>query len=454
MGHTFRVVSVPYVPYMDFEKHSDEPGATVTPKDSMDVRVLLTFAKALNFTFKVREAPNRSWGMEKDGIFDGAMGQLQREEMDFCTVSGPTPERLWVSQHIMAYPSDTMNVISLKPSPLPENLSLLRPLTAELWLALLGSALAYGVTLWLLQKTWWWLAGGHAVKFSVALQYSWGTLLEQPPSDPSINDSGRLLVGWWLMFCVVIDTCYRSSLIAHMTVQGKTRPPESFEDLVKQDGWKWCTEPWFLKGIPFEYLSQHNDPVVKQIYKEMEVLRADEALKKVLEGSYSLIDLENYISIIIDSRWADSFGNTPFYISKKGITMIASFGWSVRKGAPFYHRFGQLMFRLKDAGIITYWIDDVIATRVKKNRETIAEDPQPDLGDTLDVDSSNEVLGMRHLLVPFYLLVLGCTIASLTLMTEYLIHRFSKHPSTVVIDGRGIWKSWKKNESEAGLRYT
>lgn len=73
------------------------------------------------------------------------------------------------------------------------------------------------------------------------------------------------------MFCVVIGTGYRSSLISHLTVKGKSRTLETFQDLLEQKEWKWGTERWVLSGNPLEYFSKNTDPVVKQIYDKIEV---------------------------------------------------------------------------------------------------------------------------------------------------------------------------------------
>lgn len=50
MGHKYRVVAVRYFPYIDYKTDTAEPGSTVTPKDSIDFRILTTLAAALNFT--------------------------------------------------------------------------------------------------------------------------------------------------------------------------------------------------------------------------------------------------------------------------------------------------------------------------------------------------------------------------------------------------------------------
>ncbi|XP_042233809.1 glutamate receptor ionotropic, kainate 4-like [Homarus americanus] len=425
MGHKFKIVAVSYFPYIDYKRNSDKPGSEVTLKDSLDARLLEAFASVLNFTFQIHEEPNRSWGLENNGIFSGMMGQLQREETDFCTESAPTPERLKAVEYARGYPSDIMIVTSLKPTLLPQYLSLVRPFAGDLWIALLVGVVAWSVIMWVLQRAWWWVAGGSGVKFNTALLYGWGALLEQPPADPSINISGQMLIGLWLLFSLVITTGFRSSLIAHLTVQGTSKPVETLEDILKEDSWRWGTESKLYKGAVIEYFSKHNDRVVKQIHQGLEILDSEKALQKVLDGGYSLIVFKNYISVIVASRYTDARGQTPFFISNKGISVLANLGWGFRKGAPFYPRFSKLMLRLEAAGLTSYWTDNVIARRVRENRATTALDSQAPQGDTtqqLSVVRSQVVLGLNHLQGAFYVLFLGYIVAFLTLLWEKVAH--------------------------------
>ncbi|XP_042233764.1 glutamate receptor ionotropic, delta-2-like [Homarus americanus] len=421
MGHKLKIVSVPHFPFMDFSRDI-ESGSIIVPRDSIDARMLKTIVSKLNFTFEHRAEPELTWGLEKNGTFNGIIGQLQREETDFSTVAGPTPSRFKVVDYVRTYPADIMTVISLNPTLLPQHLSLIRPFEGDLWFALIASVVAWGLLMWLMQRAWGWVAGGRGVKFSTAILYSWGALLEQPPPNTAISDSGRLLVGWWLVFCLIITTGFRSSLIAHMTVQGKTLPIETFEDLVKQDNWKWGTEPWIFSGIPYDYFSKHTDPVIKTIYQKVERVTKTEGLQKVLDGGFTLIHWEIYFSIFIDSYYSDAHGNTPFHVSKKGVPMIAFFGWAFRKGAPFYPRFCELIFRLQDAGIISHWNKDALARRVRENKAATGQHTQKD---PTQVESKEMSLGLHHLQGAFFLLFLGLGVAVLMLLVEYLAHSHS-----------------------------
>lgn len=82
--------------------------------------------------YEIYEQRDRKWGVLTDGNFNGMMGDLQREESDFCMIAAPTPERLQVIDYTKGYTPDVMIVLSLKPTLLPENLALIRPFSGEL----------------------------------------------------------------------------------------------------------------------------------------------------------------------------------------------------------------------------------------------------------------------------------------------------------------------------------
>ncbi|XP_063885529.1 probable glutamate receptor [Scylla paramamosain] len=370
--------------------------------------------------YEIREEPNRTWGLESNGVHTGMMGQLQREEADFCTIAAPTPQRLAVVDYMRGYPSDYMTVISLKPSILPQHMALIRPFSEIVWIGVLTCVFMLGFTMWLLQKLFRWFVHGSNVPLHRTVMYSWGALLEQPPSDPSISVSGQLLVGWWLMFCLIVSTGFRSSLIAHLTVQGKTQPPKTMKDLVEADNWKWSTEPWLLKGVPHEYFSRHPDPVVQKIYEEMELLSTEEAVKRVMKGRFAMIIYENYMAPIIATRYTDSLGRTPFYISKESFPIMAAFGWGFRKGAPFFRRMNQMLNSLRDAGIITYWTKEVIAQRIREEREKRRTETYDILTDFQKEDDSVIALGIQHLQGAFILLGIGSVVAMLSFIVEFI----------------------------------
>ncbi|MPC50445.1 putative glutamate receptor [Portunus trituberculatus] len=419
-GHTFKVSTVPYFPYVAYSRDMSERGNMVTLQDSLNVRVLITASATLNFTYEVWETPDRSFGnLNAQGQFNGLVGELQREETDFCLLLTPTSKRLEVIDYLRLEPTDYMVVLSEKPSLLSAVMSIMRPFSNELWVGLVVGLVVWSMTAWMLQLLWKEATGGPGVSLRRILMYGWGALLEQPPADPSKNFSGQMLVGWWLVFCLIIVTGFKSSLIAHLTVQAKSQTPEGLQDLVEFDNWKWGIEPWMLDGQLLNYFEKSTDQVVQEVYQRIEKFTLKELLQKVLEGRYSIVSAKNYLMVIIASNYVDKYGQMPFHIGREERGILACFGWGIRKGAPFLEAFLTLASRLEDAGLIKHWTEVVVAQRVKETRAKAAPKATNVLG-SLDEDKE-VILSMDHLQGAFYLLFLGSGVASITLLTEKIL---------------------------------
>ncbi|KAK3893602.1 hypothetical protein Pcinc_002592 [Petrolisthes cinctipes] len=270
---------------------------------------------------------------------------------------------------------------------------------------------------------WSQVTGGPDIRVDTALLYSLGSLLEVHPKVPTSATSGQVMVGWWLVYCLVIYTGFESELISHLTVnKGRTRPPETLEDLVNADGWKWGIDAWIWTGVPLEYFTRHKDKVVVEIYKKLEVIEAHKGLKKILRNGYSLLAVTNYITVEASSYYGDGHGNIPFFITKKSVTMFSFFAWGFRLGAPFYHRFNRMTQQLDAAGIITLWVNQVINQRIKDNRHIAELTGGIYYGDKSESEDGHVVLGLDHLQGAFYLLFLGAIVCLLGLLVEILIH--------------------------------
>ncbi|XP_050714157.1 probable glutamate receptor [Eriocheir sinensis] len=370
----------------------------------------------------MRENPTRSFGYRgPDGLYSGMVGELQREEAEVCMILAPTHDRLEVIDYLRLEPAETLVIVSLKPTLLPAYLSLLRPFSFVLWISLLACMVAWGVVLWLMQRAWRLLTGGREVYLKTTLLYSWGALLEKSLRDPSINVSGQLLVSWWLMFCFVISASFKSSLIAHLTVQGKSKTLESLQDLVETDGWTWGSEQTLFNGAPVDFFRKQRSPVMKEIYENMEVTDLGTVMAKVLDGGFSLIIFKKFIQILINSKYTDSYGQTPFYTSREEMNLLACLGWGVRRGSPFLNEFVNLQSRIEDSGLVALWTEEVMARRVQENREAAKVEQNAVQILKTQEDASQMVLALDHLQGAFYLLLLGSGVALLTLQAETLL---------------------------------
>ncbi|XP_063876905.1 uncharacterized protein LOC135109456 [Scylla paramamosain] len=150
----------------------------------------------------------------------------------------------------------------------------------------------------------------------------------------------------------------------------------------------------------------------------MKVMDINEALTKVLNGKFALINYEKFVSINIASYHTDDRGRTPFQISKKGISIMAAFGFGFRKGAPFFDRFHELVTRLEDTGIIKHWTEAVIAQRILDNRMTTDPVPYGSKSYYSQGRFDQVVLGVDNLQGGFYVVFFGIGLGIVALILE------------------------------------
>ncbi|XP_071546586.1 glutamate receptor ionotropic, delta-2-like [Panulirus ornatus] len=425
MGHKFQSVDKTYFPYFTFERSSDTLGTVVYPQDSLNTRMINAIASHFNFTYEVREPLDGKWGLPGKGKnWTGIIGTLQHQQADFTLDITLTPQRAEVVEFSRVYIDESIVILSSKPRPLPEYLSLIRPLAGELWLILLVSVGVWGVMLWLLQKAWSWASGGRGFNLSSSLFYSLGIMLEDPPNNPPRNITAQVLVGWWLVFCLVVTTAYRSSLISHLVVQGKSPVINSMEDLVARQGWNWGTPR--MTGALLLVLSTSPYPAVQKVYKGMQANSIDEGLQLVLEGGYAFIYSKYFLKTLIATRYTDDFGYTPLHISATEYPLFAGNGWAFRRGTPFRRRLDRAIQRLLEAGLVTFWMDDVITTHVRNTWHIKQKDTNGSNANVLTYqkDDDEVVLGLHHLQVTFFLLFVGCSVALITFVMEQLVHTY------------------------------
>ncbi|XP_047474685.1 glutamate receptor ionotropic, delta-1-like isoform X2 [Penaeus chinensis] len=422
-GHRFRVVAMRTLPWMDYEGGGGGwAGGPLTPRDSLNARMLRTMAEHSNFTYEVREPPVGRFGLYLgNGSWTGIVGALQQDVADFSTEIGLLPPRLQAMEPSFIYARDRIVIASPKPGPLPQHLAISRPFAGTVWLLVLAGVLVSDVVVWVLLRVVAWVTGAGDAEVGGSVLYSWAVLMENPPPPPSSSSTIRVTVGFLLLYTLVINSAYRSSLIAHLTVQGFPPPINSFEDLLEQGGWTWGSQPLF--GTFFVFFNQSSDPVVQQIYAGMEVASMDEHLAEILKKRHAFVDFKYNLRTQVAARLTDALGYTPVHLSRSEYPSYVGDIWGFRKGAPFRHHICMLQQRLIEAGLIDFWLRDVIRAYADRHRAQ-KKDDSVEATERLSQDRDGTVvLNLSHLQGAFYLLLLGHGAALLLLLLEVFVVR-------------------------------
>ncbi|XP_069190759.1 uncharacterized protein [Procambarus clarkii] len=270
-GHRLRLVVKSYYPFTGFLRSSDPANTTVTPTDCLDIRLLDALAAPRNFTYELRSSPDNQWGVpDKEGRWSGVVGQLQRHLADQSLMLMPTYNRSSAIQYSRLYTGDLVIIISLKPQPLPRYLSIIKPFPGVVWQAVGVSIVVWAAALWVMQRTWTWVVGGRGFTLGSALYISWAIVMENPKDNIPTGMVFRVLVGWWLVATLVINSAYRSALASTLTVQEHAIPIDTFDDLLRQHRWSWGTFSDMLNSSYHDFFA-NNGPIMRLIYDNTEV---------------------------------------------------------------------------------------------------------------------------------------------------------------------------------------
>ncbi|XP_050709223.1 uncharacterized protein LOC126994015 [Eriocheir sinensis] len=195
-------------------------------------------------SYTIREPEDCLWGLEASGgNWTGIVGTLQYEKADFSMDLTLTPQRA----AIVEYGGCTV------------------------WVSMVAGVMVWSLTLWALLRIIQTGAEKHPMKLTRALFYGWGLLLEDTPYDPP--DS--LMLGVWLLVCLVLRTSYTSSLTSHLVVQGESSAINDMETLVRlhgEEGRQWGTQ--IFSGAFNIFLSSGSNPVYHTMKTHMQVSHA------------------------------------------------------------------------------------------------------------------------------------------------------------------------------------
>ncbi|XP_042208317.1 glutamate receptor-like [Homarus americanus] len=411
-GHKLRVVGLSFFPFIKYDREGPEAGSTVTPHDCLDHRMLQEMSERLNFTFEVRLPVDDQWGtLDSNGSWTGMVGTLAMEKADISSCLFSSQARNKVIRFTRTYAPEPLVIVTHKPLPLPQYLAVIKPFKPLVWLTLMVACSVAGMFFWLLQQgTSHHIKKLHNFNLVESVYQTIGILLEQTPFRHPSSLNGRMWVVWWSMFSLILVTMYRSSLVANLTAPEIGVPVNTIKQLLQQDGWTWGIEPGY--GLGWNFLKFSNNTDVKRVFARLEVLEADEQIRRMMEGRHAFFTWKNYAKTLISAKYTDDFGYSPLYVSLNGFTP-GGCGWGCRIGAPFLRSLDTLMHRLLQNRLVHVWLQDLFLVTALEARRSGSNTPSS------SVTSRDVVLKLYHLQSAFYLYFLGLSFALLTFILEF-----------------------------------
>ncbi|CAG2221653.1 GRIN [Mytilus edulis] len=238
------------------------------------------------------------------------------------------------------------------------------------------------------------------------------------------SSSGRTLLSFWWIFCIIMMATYSGNLIAFLTVTKEKLPFTDLSGLVAQDKYQWGIQG----GAIFEQIFKTSEiPEYKKIWSgvveynksDTRVLSyiGDEHIGKVLEGNYAfIVDKTFFDMTMID--------NCELAMTLAEVLQL-QYAMALPNNSPFTKIFTDEIISIHESGLLQIW--------------RLRHWPKPGNCKESILKESNAIT-LIDVQSAFYLIGIGIFVASCSLCMEFCKHKYCKW--------RENWKGKRKTSND------
>lgn len=325
----------------------------------------------------------------------------------------------------IAFDKDYMVFVAPKPGLFPKYLALIRPFVGQVWALVLASLLLLTATFFIISKLEEKVSGIDLSDWSSFGKSSWyvyGTMIgESMTRDTKSAGAGamRVVVGVWMLYCLLITSAYTGNLKAFLTNPGLTSPIDTLQDVLAS-GLPWGM---VLYGEEEEELMA-NSPIgstIRTIWDEKNVMPYSPTVAEVdnvYEGKSVFIDWKSGLEPAIYARFSTAGGDPLVHLASNPVFMPNFPGWAFFKFNPWRATFDKEIQKHLEAGLVDLWKWRVW---VKQKEEALLKGTniafdEPDATAPLTLDDVQSALA---------LIILGVLVSHIIFAMELFTKKFT-----------------------------
>ncbi|XP_071532715.1 glutamate receptor ionotropic, kainate 2-like [Panulirus ornatus] len=427
LGAVLKVVTFEWEPSTLYHRAKN---GSVTHLFGRDVDVVRALAPIFNFSVQFIEPPNgERWGSRlNNGSWSGIVGMLGRGDAD-AAIANLFVNTLMGRDQFQGYSSffdtDESCIMIRTEPPLPRWQSPGLPYRMETWLAILMGLILSGPVIWLVARV---ASVEDEIQELLTLESAYSNALRMHMQEclPRLprRQSTRVLVGFLLLYTIILRTGYSSNLTAFLTVVRRPSGIDTMKELYESHLVLFEAST-FLR----DSLRQSPNPYLRGLARRHVVVKdMPGIIREIAKGR----------GVFIQNRSAMEFlTNTLLGPFRKafGVRMLkecySTFNVAVGlpRNSPLKSRFDRVIGWIFESGLVRHWKQESYAVYKKNKEEVKGEDAN--VSNTLVAIVAGDLggtgglvpLSLDHMQSVFYGLLFCFVVSAITFLYEVAFSR-------------------------------
>ncbi|XP_074655748.1 glutamate receptor-like [Tubulanus polymorphus] len=217
----------------------------------MVVKRLERFPEFTSIEYEVNEPKDGKWGMElSDGTWDGMIAELINGTHDLAaSVFAVNVERRKVLDFTSGVFQDQSVIVVKDPGEESKALLYLKPYRWPVWIGIVAAGFIVGPIQWAFARITPFydkaFRDKHRNKELFDVRCCWwqlyGVFLSQGTYLLPTSQSGRCVLAFWFLFCIVVVATYTGNLISFLAVRTVDLKFRNMAEMVEQTDMQWGT---------------------------------------------------------------------------------------------------------------------------------------------------------------------------------------------------------------------